>query len=145
VKQRETPEERQLAERLRNAEVAPTRQRLRVLQELSREPNDATARVLYQRLSRRDPHIGLATVYRALRSFAEAGVIDVLPHSASEACYRLCTDSHHHHLVCSSCHRVVELDDCELDDWIERKTAAEGFLATNHRLEVVGLCATCRK
>jgi Fur family ferric uptake transcriptional regulator len=145
MKERQAQGVRELAERLRNAEIAPTRQRLRVLKELSREPNDVTARVLYQRLARRDPHIGLATVYRALHAFAEAAVIDVLPHSASESCYRLCTDRHHHHLVCSECHRVIELDECELDDWIERKAAAEGFVATNHRLEVVGLCATCRE
>jgi Fur family transcriptional regulator, ferric uptake regulator len=71
-------------------------------------------------------------------------VIDAIPHRQSELCYRWCGSEHHHHLVCSSCHRVVELGDCELAPWLERASAEHGFVATGHRLEVAGLCAGCR-
>ena len=50
--------------------------------------------------------VGLATVYRTLGWLAENGVVDTLSHNRGEACYRLCGDGHHHHLVCSGCHRV---------------------------------------
>lgn len=133
-----------LTARLADAGIRPTRQRLRVLEELAREADDATAQALHRRLVDRGERIGLATVYRALGAFAEAGLIDELPHSQTEACYRLCSAGHHHHLVCSGCHRVVELTDCRLEDWLSRAAAAEGFVPTSHRLEVVGLCGRCR-
>jgi Fur family ferric uptake transcriptional regulator len=135
----------QLRDRLTNAGIKPTPQRMRVLEELSHERDDVTAQELYLRLAATKHDIGLATVYRALNAFADAGVIDVLPHSATEVCYRLCSDEHHHHLVCSECHRVIELANCQLDDWLAREAAAAGFEPTNHRLEVFGVCADCRR
>jgi Fur family ferric uptake transcriptional regulator len=134
----------ELEERLRAAGIRPTRGRLRVLGELAREPDDATAQVLHRRLNRGGKRIGLATVYRALGDFVEAGVIDSLPHGATETGYRLCGEGHHHHLVCSSCRRVVELTDCRVGDWLPRAAAEEGFVVSEHRLEAVGLCAECR-
>ena len=88
--------------------------------------------------------MGLATVYRALRDLSEAGVIDAMPHGGAETCYRLCGAGHHHHLVCSRCHRVVELTDCRLGGWLQRAGAANGFTVTGHSLEAVGLCSTCK-
>ena len=125
-------------------ELDPTRNRLLVLEELARESDDATAQELHQRLVRRGRPIGLATVYRALHAMSKAGVIDALPHGTNETCYRLCGEEHHHHMVCSSCHRVVELDGCPATDWIARRARREGFTITGHRLEVTGLCAACR-
>jgi Fur family ferric uptake transcriptional regulator len=126
------------------AGVRPTRQRERVLSELMGERDDVTAQELHERLRSGGEKLGLATVYRTLGLLAEAGVIDVLSHRAGELCYRWCGQGHHHHLVCSSCHRVVELADCELDPWLERISRAHGFVTTGHRLEVSGLCGACR-
>jgi Fur family transcriptional regulator, ferric uptake regulator len=126
------------------AGVRPTRQRERVLSELMGERDDVTAQELHERLRSGGEKLGLATVYRTLGLLAEAGVIDVLSHRPGELCYRWCGQGHHHHLVCSSCHRVVELADCELDPWLERISRAHGFVTTGHRLEVSGLCGACR-
>ena len=133
-----------LEEQLRAAGMRPTRGRVAVLKELSREADDATAQVIHRRLAARPKSVGLATVYRALHDLSAAGVIDALPHGGGETCYRLCSSGHHHHLVCSKCHRVVELTDCRLSGWLGRASAAEGFLVTDHTLEAVGLCASCR-
>jgi Fur family transcriptional regulator, ferric uptake regulator len=141
--ERGTDRER-LATRLRAAGIRPTPGRVRILRELAREPDDATAQVLHARLRKRGERVGLATVYRALHDFAAAGLVDNLPHSAGESCYRLCSEGHHHHLVCSKCHHVVELTDCRLEPWLRRAAAEQGFEATEHRLEVVGLCGDCR-
>jgi Fur family ferric uptake transcriptional regulator len=132
------------ADVLSGAGVRPTRQRLRVLTELMGERDDVTAQELHERLRSGGEKLGLATVYRTLGLLAEAGVIDALSHRPGELCYRWCGQGHHHHLVCSGCHRVVELDDCELDPWLERISRAHGFVTTGHRLEVSGLCAACR-
>jgi len=124
--------------------VRPTRQRVIVLSELMSEHDDVTAQELHERLRGRGERLGLATVYRTLGLLTNEGVIDALSHRQGELCYRLCGNGHHHHLVCSTCHHVVELADCELDPWLERISAAHGFVTTSHRLEVSGLCGDCR-
>ena len=106
--------EQAAATALERTGLRATRQRVRVLAELMRERDDATAQELHER------------------------------HHPGELCYRWCGDEHHHHLVCSTCHRVVELVDCSLEPWLERASAAHGFVTTGHRLEVSGLCGDCR-
>ncbi len=127
------------------AGVRGTRQRLEILEELARERDDVTAQALWSRLrDRRGSSVGLATVYRTLALLHEKGAIDALSHHGGELCYRLCGEEHHHHLVCSSCHRVVEVEQCGLDDWLATVAARHGFVATDHEVEITGLCAACR-
>ena len=136
---------RDVEELLRRSGVRPTRQRVQVLQELSREGNDVTAQHLWQRLrDRGDSSVGLATVYRTLSLLSEHGVVDVLSHHAPELCYRLCAPGHHHHLLCTECHRVVEVDECGLGGWVDEVAARHGFVAADHRVEISGRCADCQ-
>lgn len=141
VRERERTE---AARVLQAAGARATRQRVRVLAELMRERDDVTAQELHGRLRGGGERMGLATVYRTLGLLAGEGVIDALSHHPGELCYRWCGDEHHHHLVCSQCHRVIELRECELDSWLDRLSAAHGFVATGHRLEVAGVCVSCR-
>lgn len=136
--------ERESEARLRARGLRPTRQRVAVLEELLREPNDVTAQALYDRLRRRRKPIGLATVYRTLDALAQAGVTEPLAHFRDTLCYRVCRDGHHHHLVCTECHSVVELRECELEEPLTRAAAAHGFVVSAHHLEVTGVCAGCR-
>lgn len=120
-----------------------TRQRLRVLELLAEEPNDATAQEIHERLRERGERVGLATVYRTLAALSERGAVDMLSHRPGEICYRLCGEGHHHHLVCSVCHRVVELGECELEPWLDGLAATHGFRVTTHSVEVTGVCGEC--
>lgn len=129
---------------LTGAGVRPTRQRLRVLETLAAEPHDATAQEIHARLREGGERVGLATVYRALSVLKGRGVVDELSHRVGESCYRLCSPGHHHHLVCSRCHRVEELEGCEIDAWIAQASRAHGFRPASHVVEVVGVCAECR-
>jgi Fur family transcriptional regulator, ferric uptake regulator len=133
-----------LVERLTAAGVRPTAQRLLVLETLAAEPHDATAQEIHARLREGRNRVGLATVYRALRVLKGRGVVDELSHRMGESCYRLCAPGHHHHLVCEQCHRVEELEGCEVDTWVARASRAKGFRAASHTVEVVGVCADCQ-
>lgn len=135
--------EREQTELLTSHGLRPTRQRVAVLSVLAKERDDATAQGIHEALRRSGRRIGLATVYRTLAALSERGVVDELNHHPREACYRLCSDVHHHHLVCSECHRVVELD-CDLDNWLAGQAAAHGFALSGHTVEVTGTCADCR-
>jgi Fur family ferric uptake transcriptional regulator len=114
-----------------------------VLETLAAEPHDATAQEIHARLRERQERVGLATVYRALSTLRERGVVDELSHRTGESCYRLCSPGHHHHLVCSRCHRVEELADCEIDSWVAAASRTHGFRPASHTLEVVGVCSDC--
>lgn len=134
----------QTAELLRERGVRVTTQRLEVLEELRRERDDVTAQTLWRRLRERGSQTGLATVYRTLALLNEKGVIDTLSHHGTELCYRLCNGTHHHHMVCSSCHRVVEVEQCGLESWLAEVAARHQFVATDHTVEITGVCAACR-
>jgi Fur family ferric uptake transcriptional regulator len=123
--------------------IRATRQRLAILDALSQEPNDATAQDIYESLRARGATIGLATVYRTLALLSEHDVVDALMHRPGEVCYRLCGEGHHHHLVCTECHQVVELGECELEPWLERLGSTHGFRVTGHAVEVTGVCTGC--
>jgi Fur family ferric uptake transcriptional regulator len=138
--------EQGFADLLIRHDLQVTRQRLEVLRELAIEPNDATAQMLWKRLRERDEStIGLATVYRTLSLLSEKGVVDTLAHHEGELCYRLCGETHHHHLVCSNCHRVVEIDEHGLSDWLDRVFEKHDFVAMAHTVELTGLCSNCRE
>jgi len=131
-------------ELLERSGLRATPRRVEVLAELARERDDVTAQQLWSRLRERSSRTGLATVYRTLALLSEKGVVDVLSHHGGEQCYRLCGDAHHHHLVCERCHRVVEVRECGLDDWVSAAAGRHGFVATEHRVEISGLCRDCR-
>jgi Fur family ferric uptake transcriptional regulator len=136
--------EEALKSRLRAGGLKPTRQRVRVLQELAAETSDVTALELHRRLRADGERIGLSTVYRTLNALASEGVIDSFSHHPGESCYRLCGEGHHHHLVCTSCHRVQELEECGLDGWLAQVAETADFEPTEHQVEVLGLCSDCR-
>jgi len=131
------------AELLARHGLRATRQRTAVLEALAAEHDDATAQQVHDALRRKGEGVGLATVYRTLSALSERGVIDELSHRPREACYRLCGEGHHHHLVCTECHRVVELGDCDLEPWLAGLADGHGFTVSDHTVEVTGICAEC--
>jgi Fur family ferric uptake transcriptional regulator len=54
-------------------------------------------------------------------------------------------DGHHHHLICTRCMKVVEIEECALGKIDSRIAAANGFTAVTHRLEFFGLCPQCQQ
>jgi Fur family ferric uptake transcriptional regulator len=132
------------ADLLRRHGLRPTKQRLAVLGALALERDDATAQEIHAALLAGGDRVGLATVYRTLAALSECGAVDALMHRPGEACYRLCSQGHHHHLVCERCHRVVELGDCDLDSWLAARASDHGFTISTHTVEVTGVCEQCR-
>ncbi|MDQ6716468.1 MAG: transcriptional repressor, partial [Actinomycetota bacterium] len=102
-----------------------------------------SAQELHARLRAAGNPIGLATVYRALLALAAAGDVDVLRSDDGEAVYRKCSTGHHHHLVCRSCGRTVEVEGPTVERWADAVSAEHGFRDVRHTLEIVGTCADC--
>ncbi|WP_347755022.1 transcriptional repressor [Agrococcus sp. ProA11] len=119
-----------------------TRQREAVRDALAASDEFVSAQALHQALRSDGSSVGLATVYRALAALAEDGEADALQ-SGGEVLYRACTPTHHHHLICRSCGRTVELEAATVERWAGEVAAAHGFVEPEHVVDIFGLCADC--
>jgi Fur family ferric uptake transcriptional regulator len=121
----------------------PTRQQAAVIDQLGATEDFTSAQDLHARLREAGAHVGLATVYRTLASLAAAGDVDTIRTDEGEAVYRRCSTGHHHHLVCRSCGRTVEIEGPDVERWADRVAAEHGFTDVAHTLEIFGTCAGC--
>lgn len=120
-----------------------TRQRSAILAELDSAAEFVSAQALHARLSETDARVGLSTVYRTLQALAASGEVDVILAADGEAQYRSCSSGHHHHLVCRTCGRTVEVRSTSVERWAAALGAEHGFADVTHTVEVFGVCADC--
>ncbi len=120
-----------------------TRQRQAVGELLAGVHEFRTAQQIHDELRQRGEGIGLTTVYRTLQSLAEAGEVDAIRTGDGETAYRRCSIGHHHHLVCRSCGRTVEVSGPAVERWANAVAAEHDFRDVSHDLEIFGTCAAC--
>ena len=102
-----------------------------------------SAQEVYTRLRADGGKVGLSTVYRAVQALADDGELDSVRTDSGEALYRLCSPQHHHHLVCRSCGRTVEVASRAMEKWADEVAEAHGFVDVTHTVEILGTCADC--
>ena len=115
----------------------------RVLSVLERAGGFASAQEVYRLMQREGESIGLTTVYRSLQSLVSDKIVDVLRREDGEAIYRLCGDTHHHHLVCKSCGDTVEIEGGAIEKWAKTMAEEFGFRDVGHTAEIFGICSKC--
>ncbi|MEE2025167.1 MULTISPECIES: ferric iron uptake transcriptional regulator [Alkalimonas] len=126
---------------LRKAGLKVTLPRVKIL-EILQDPNNQhiSAEDVYKLLLESGEDIGLATVYRVLNQFDDAGILTRHHFEGGKSVFELTGNSHHDHLVCLNCGRVIEFE----DDTIERKqleiASKNGLKLTNHSLYLYGEC-----
>ncbi|XTZ18566.1 Fur family transcriptional regulator [Micromonospora echinospora] len=123
--------------------VRNTRQRTAVSALLAEVEGFHSAQDLHAMLRERGERVGLTTVYRTLQGLADAGEIDVMRPPGGEHLYRRCSEGHHHHLVCRSCGRTVEVAGPAVETWADRVAAQHGYSDVSHTLEIFGTCPSC--
>jgi Fur family ferric uptake transcriptional regulator len=131
-------------DRLAAAGERVTQQRLLVANALAANGRQLTADELYRSLKRQEPSIGRATVFRTLETLVEAGVARRLELDGHVYAYVACLPEHHHHLACTNCGRVEEIDEAYVRPIVERLARDMGFQIDDARLDFYGRCATCR-
>lgn len=121
-----------------------TPQRRLVMEYLEREPGHVTAEELHARIRRGGEAVSQATVYRALKLLAGAGVVAELAFGDGAVRYELAdARSRHGHLVCRRCGMSVEFDDRTMEAHVARIGREHGFVLAGGNACLYGLCDAC--
>jgi Fur family ferric uptake transcriptional regulator len=121
-----------------------TPQRRAVIKVMAASQDHVTPDDLYDKSRRVNPAIGRVTVYRTLDLLNELGLLCRVHGENGCRSYMLRKPlEHHHHLVCSSCGRVVDFTNCNLDEMEKTLSEESGFAIKGHLLEFYGVCRSC--
>ena len=134
-----------LADRLRRQSRKVTGPRKAILKILRQQAHPLTTREIMAAMPR--SQCDLATIYRAMHLLEELRMVKQYDFGDGAARWELVGEEdggHHHHLVCTRCAQVVEIEECFSDE-IERRIAdRNGFQAVTHKLEFFGICPECQ-
>ena len=131
---------------LRKAGLKSTVPRLRILGVLEHsDVRHMSAEDLYRKLLETGEDVGIATVYRVLTQFEQAGLVVRHNFDAGRAVYELNDESPHEHLICSRCNNVIEFTDPGLAERMADVARQNGFDLQSHSLYLYGICSTCRE
>jgi Fur family ferric uptake transcriptional regulator len=130
---------------LRKAGLKVTSPRLKVLEVLEHSrQRHLSAEAIYRALLENGEVLGLATVYRVLTQFEQAGLLVRHHFESGKAVFELNEGKHHDHLVCMQCGRVEEFYDAEIEKRQQRIAKDRGFAISEHALYLYADCTKPR-
>jgi Fur family transcriptional regulator, ferric uptake regulator len=116
-----------------------TGQRRVIAKVLSESEDHPDVEEVYRRSSEVDPKISIATVYRTVRLFEEAGIVERLDFGDGRARYEEASEDHHDHLIDVQSGKILEFHDDEIEE-LQKKIAEKlGFKLVDHRMELFGV------
>ena len=118
--------------------------RLAVLKVFSVDCKPINAEYIHEKLKKEK--VNIVTIYRALTSFENAGILKRVDLQKDSVYYEL-AGHHHHHIICTDCGLVEGFEECGLDSLSEKviKKSSAFIRITKHSLELFGLCKKCVK
>ena len=129
------------AEELKSSGLKATLPRIKILEVFQTSPvRHLTAEDVYKALLAEGSDIGLATVYRVLMQFEQAGILSRSHFESGKSVFELNEGQHHDHLVCLTCGRVEEFYDAEIEQRQRAVAQARGFELHDHALALYGAC-----
>ena len=129
------------ADEIKSSGLKATLPRIKILEIFQRaQRRHMTAEDVYKALIGEDADIGLATVYRVLMQFEQAGLLRRSNFESGKAVFELNEGRHHDHLVCLDCGRVEEFFDAEIEQRQRTVTTTLGFELQEHSLALYARC-----
>jgi Fur family ferric uptake transcriptional regulator len=126
---------------LKSTGLKATIPRLKILEVFQRgKQRHMTAEDIYRVLMEARSDVALATVYRVLTQFEQAGILLRSHFESGRAVYELDEGQHHDHLVCLDCGRVEEFFDAEIEKRQQAVAKAKGFAIADHALSLYAHC-----
>ena len=120
--------------------VRQTRQRAEILDLLEGIDEFRSAQQLHEMLRARGSSVGLATVYRVLMQFEQAGLLKRSHFESGKSVFELNEGQHHDHLVCLTCGRVEEFFDAQIEQRQRAVAQSRGFEINDHSLSLYAVC-----
>ena len=134
------------ADILKSNGLKVTLPRLKVLEMFEQNPGQHfSAEEVFSRLMEQGDEIGIATVYRILMQFADAGLLRKSNFDGDKAWFELEDGQHHDHLLCVECGKVVEFFNDSIEKQQHAVAKTHGFELLEHSMVLYGLCAKCKK
>lgn len=131
--------EKTIIERCEAKGLRMTGQRRTIASVLQASDDHPDVEELYARASAADAGISIATVYRTVKLFEEAGILDKLEFGDGRARYEDAEREHHDHLIDMQSGEVIEFVDPEIEELQERIAARLGYTLKGHKLELYGV------
>ena len=129
------------ADELKNSGLKATLPRIKVLEVFQKSSQrHMSAEDVFRVLLAEDADVGLATVYRVLMQFEQAGILSRTHFETGKAVFELDEGKHHDHLVCLNCGRVEEFYDAEIESRQRSIAQARGFDLQDHALALYAAC-----
>lgn len=136
--------EDETAEMLRRAGHKLTPQRLMILRALRHAGGHMTAPRLAEQVREVYPFVDVSTVYRTLDVLKRMRLVTATDMGSGDYVFEWAAEGQHHHLICSSCSGVTDLDHGLLDGLAERLRSEFGFAPDLHHFAIFGLCRACQ-
>lgn len=130
---------------IRDMNLKVTKQRMAILEGLNAGQAHVTAQEVYEVVNEKHPEIGFATVYRFLRKLTEEKFVTEVRMGGLPARYELTPTTHHDHLTCTECGKIVEFENPDIEKLQAEVAIKNGFTLTDHVLELYGVCKHCQK
>jgi Fur family ferric uptake transcriptional regulator len=129
------------ADDLKSSGLKATLPRIKILEVFQKtDVRHMTAEDVFKALLKEDADIGLATVYRVLMQFEQAGLLTRSHFESGKSVFELNEGQHHDHLVCLTCGRVEEFFDAEIEKRQRTIAQERGFALQEHALSLYGVC-----
>jgi Fur family ferric uptake transcriptional regulator len=126
---------------LKKAGLKVTLPRLKILEILQKPDNQhISAEDVYKLLIEKGEEIGLATVYRVLNQFDDAGILNRHHFEGGKSVFEISHKAHHDHLVCMQCGKVIEFEDPLIEERQEQIAKEHNLSLTHHSLYLYGDC-----
>ncbi len=122
-----------------------TTQRDLILEVFLSTEDHLTSEDLYSLVHKKDPTIGLTTVYRTLKLLTEAGLAREVGFGDGKTYYEHhYNHEHHDHMICTECRRVIEFFSPDIEAMQDEVASNHGFKPTHHSLRMWGVCSDCQ-
>ena len=126
---------------LRRAGLKVTLPRLKILELFeSADRHHMSAADAYKALIEQGEDVGLATVYRVVTQFEQAGIVERHNFENNLSVFEIAKDEHHDHLVCDQCGKIIDFHNEEIEKLQEKVAKDLGFTLSGHSLVMYGIC-----
>ena len=125
--------------------IRHSKQRERILEKFLLTEGHSTIQELFEIMKKEDKNIGIATVYRAMKIFCDAGLAEEIDIGDGNKRYEhKYNHTHHDHLICIECGKLIEFTNTEIENIQNEICNKFKFKAISHKLQINGICVECQ-